>query len=363
MYLHQRDNWWDFKYDAQSVLNRLGDVRAKQGQMLGRMSSLGFDFQDEAMLTTMSLELVRSCEIEGESLDMSQVRSSIARRLGIETAGIVPASRYVEGVVEMLLDATQHYDKPLSDERLFGWHNVLFPSGRSGLYTIEVAKYRSGEMQVVSGPMGHEVVHYEAPKPERVPEEMRRFIDWVNSDDGLDPVIKSGIAHLWFVSIHPFDDGNGRITRAITDMLLARSEHSPKRFYSMSNEIKLCQKEYYDVLERTQRGDGDITEWLLWFLDCLSQALASTESTLSSVLDKARFWERHAGLAVNERQRRIINMQFDGFFGKLTSSKWAKIGKCSSDTALNDIRYLIENGVLKKNDEGGRSTNYSLVKK
>ena len=362
MYLHQRDNWWEFKYDAQAVLNRLGEVRAKQGQMLGRMSSLGFDFQGEAMLTTMSLELVRSSEIEGESLDMSQVRSSIARRLGIETAGIVPASRYVEGVVEMLLDATQHYDQPLSDDRLFGWHNVLFPSGRSGLYTIEVAKYRSGEMQVVSGPMGHEVVHYEAPKPERVPAEMHRFIDWVNNDDGLDLVIKSGIAHLWFVSIHPFDDGNGRITRAITDMLLARSEHSAKRFYSMSNEIKLCQKEYYDVLELTQRGDGDITEWLLWFLDCLDRALSSTEDTLSSVLEKARFWERHAGLVVNERQRRIINMQFDGFFGKLTSSKWAKIGKCSSDTALNEIRYLIENGVLRKNDEGGRSTNYSLVK-
>ena len=362
MYLHQRDNWWEFKYDAQAVLNRLGEVRAKQGQMLGRMSSLGFDFQGEAMLTTMSLELVRSSEIEGESLDMSQVRSSIARRLGIETAGIVPASRYVEGVVEMLLDATQHYDQPLSDDRLFGWHNVLFPSGRSGLYTIEVAKYRSGEMQVVSGPMGHEAVHYEAPKPERVPAEMHRFIDWVNNDDGLDLVIKSGIAHLWFVSIHPFDDGNGRITRAITDMLLARSEHSAKRFYSMSNEIKLCQKEYYDVLELTQRGDGDITEWLLWFLDCLDRALSSTEDTLSSVLEKARFWERHAGLVVNERQRRIINMQFDGFFGKLTSSKWAKIGKCSSDTALNDIRYLIENGVLRKNDEGGRSTNYSLVK-
>ena len=362
MYIHQRDNWWEFKYDAQSVLNRLGDVRARQGQMLGRMSSLGFDFQDEAMLTTMSLELVRSCEIEGERLEMSQVRSSIARRLGIETAGIVPTSRYVEGVVEMLLDATQHYDQPLSDDRLFGWHNVLFPSGRSGLYTIEVAKYRSEEMQVVSGPMGHEVVHYEAPKPERVLEEMHRFIDWVNSDDGLDLVIKSGIAHLWFVSIHPFDDGNGRITRAITDMLLARSEHSAKRFYSMSNEMKNRQKEYYEVLERTQRGDGDITEWLLWFLDCLNQALVSTESTLSSVIDKARFWERHAGLVVNERQRRIINMQFDGFFGKLTSSKWAKIGKCSSDTALNDIRYLIENGVLRKNNEGGRSTNYSLLK-
>lgn len=361
MYLHQRNNWWEFSFDKEAVMNKLGPVRAKQGLMLGRMSSLGFDFQDEAMLTTMSLELVRSCEIEGEVLNLNEVRSSIARRLGINTAGLVPASRYVEGIVEMLLDATQHYDKPLSDDRLFGWHNVLFPSGRSGLYTIEVAKYRSGEMQVVSGPMGHEKVHYEAPKPERVPEEMQRFISWVNTDDGTDPVLKAGIAHLWFVSIHPFDDGSGRITRAITDMLLARSEHSAKRFYSMSNEMKILQKEYYDVLEKTQKGDGDITSWIIWFLDCFDRALSSTEETLASVLAKARFWENHRDLVVNERQRKIINMQFDGLFGKLTSGKWAKIGKCSTDTALNDIKDLVEKCVLRKNDEGGRSTNYSLV--
>ena len=317
MYLHQRNNWWEFRYDKEAVMNKLGPVRAKQGLMLGRMLSLGFDFQDEAMLTTMSLELVRSCEIEGEVLNLTEVRSSIARRLGINTAGLVPASRYVEGIVEMLLYATQHYVKPLSDDRRFGWHNVLFPTGRSGFYAIEVAKYRTGEMQVVSGPMGHEIVHYEAPKPERVPEEMHRFIDWVNADNGTDPVLKAGIAHLWFVSIHPFDDGNGRITRAITDMLLARSEHSAKRFYSMSNEMKILQKEYYDVLEKTQKGDGDITAWLLWFLDC--------------------------------------------FFRKLTSGEWAKIGKCSTDTALNDFKDLVKKGILRKNDEGGRSTNYSLV--
>lgn len=363
MYLHQRNNWWEFRYDKETVMNKLGSVRAKQGLMLGRMQSMGFDFQDEAMLTTMSLELVRSCEIEGEVLNLTEVRSSIARRLGIETAGLVTASRYVDGIVEMLLDATKHYDKPLSDDRLFGWHNVLFPTGRSGLYTIEVGKYRSGEMQVVSGPMGHEIVHYEAPTPERVPEEMHRFIDWVNAHDNTDPVLRAGIAHLWFVSIHPFDDGNGRITRAITDMLLARSEHSGKRFYSMSNEMKILQKEYYDVLEKTQKGDGDITAWLLWFLDCFDRALSSTEETLASVLAKARFWENHRGVHVNERQRKIINMQFDGFFGKLTSSKWAKIGKCSSDTALNDINDLVAKGILRKNDEGGRSTNYSLVTK
>ena len=237
----------------------------------------------------------------------------------------------------------------------------MFPTGRSGLYAIEVGKYRTGEMQVVSGPMGHETVHYEAPEPERVPEEMYRFISWVNTEDEIDPVIKAGIAHLWFISIHPFGDGNGRITRAITDMLLARSEHSSKRFYSMSNEMKIMQKDYYNVLEKTQKGDGDITEWLLWFLDCFGKALASTEETLSSVIAKSHFWEIHKGIAVNERQRKIINMQFDGFFGKLTSGKWAKIGKCSTDTALNDIRDLINKGMLKKNEEGGRSTNYSLV--
>ncbi len=361
MYLHQRKNWWEFQYDREAVMNRLGPVRAAQGLMLGRMASLGFDFQDEAMLATMSLELVRSCEIEGEALNLTEVRSSIARRLGINAAGLVSASRYVDGIVEMLMDATQHYDAPLSDERLFGWHNVLFPTGRSGLYSIEVGKYRSGEMQVVSGPMGYEKVHYEAPEPGRVPEEMRRFIDWVNTESVLDPVLKAGIAHIWFVSIHPFDDGNGRITRALTDMLLARSEKSSKQFYSMSNEMKLQQNEYYDILERTQRGDGDITEWLLWFLDCFGKALSSTEDTLSAVLAKSRFWEAHRNVAVNERQRKIINMQFDGFFGKLTTGKWAKIGKCSTDTALNDIRDLVSKGMLKRNDEGGRSTNYSLV--
>ena len=361
MYLHQRKNWWEFQYDREAVMNRLGPVRAAQGLMLGRMTSLGFDFQDEAMLATMSLELVRSCEIEGEALNLTEVRSSIARRLGINAAGLVSASRYVDGIVEMLMDATQHYDAPLSDERLFGWHNVLFPTGRSGLYSIEVGKYRSGEMQVISGPMGYEKVHYEAQEPGRVPEEMRRFIDWVNTGSALDPVLKAGIAHIWFVSIHPFDDGNGRITRALTDMLLARSEKSSKRFYSMSNEMKLQQNEYYDILERTQRGDGDITEWLLWFLNCFGKALSSTEDTLSAVLAKSRFWEAHRNVAVNERQRKIINMQFESFFGKLTTGKWAKIGKCSTDTALNDIRDLVSKGMLKRNDEGGRSTNYSLV--
>ena len=360
MYLHERENWWKFTYDSHKVMTELGKVRAKQGLMLGRMSSLGFDFQEDALLTTLSQELVSSSEIEGELLDRQQVRSSIARRLGIETAGMVGASRYVEGVVEMLLDATQRYAEPLMDARLFGWHNVLFPTGMSGLYKIEVAKYRSGEMQVVSGAMGKEKVHYEAPKPERLAEEMERFISWVNAESEVDEVVKAAITHLWFVTIHPFDDGNGRIARALTDMMLARSERTSKRFYSMSAEIKLMRSEYYEVLERTQRGDGDITEWLLWFLRCFDAALDSTEENLSAVLARARYWEHFAKEEINERQRKIINLQFDGFFGKLTSSKWAKIAKCSSDTALNDIKDLLGKGMLVKNGEGGRSTNYSL---
>jgi len=346
MYLHEREHWWKFTYDSDKVMTELGKVRAKQGLMLGRMSSLGFDFQEDALLSTLSQELVSSSEIEGETLDRQQVRSSIARRLGIETVGMVGTSHYVEGVVEMLLDATQRYADPLTNERLYGWHNVLFPSGMSGLYKIEVARYRSGEMQVVSGAMGKEKVHYEAPKPERVPQEMERFIGWVNTEVEMDDVVKAAIAHLWFVTIHPFDDGNGRIARALTDMMLARSERTSKRFYSMSAEIKLMRSEYYEVLERTQRGDGDITEWLLWFFRCFDAALDSTEESLSAVLAKARYWEHFAKEEVNERQRKLINLQFDGFFGKLTSGKWAKIGKCSSDTALNDIKDLLNKGML-----------------
>lgn len=360
-YIHNYDNWWKFTYDSEKILRELGWVRAKQGMVIGRMLSLGFDSQDEAVLSNMSLELVRSSEIEGEDLNLQEVRSSIARRLGITTAGMVPVSRYVEGVVEMQLDATRNFESPLTHERLFGWHNVLFPTGMSGLYRIEVGKYRTGEMQIVSGPMGMERVHYEAPQPQRVPVEMDRFIKWINLEENIDAVLKAAIAHLWFVSIHPFDDGNGRIARALTDMLLARSEKCAKRFYSISAQMKASQKEYYNVLERTQHGDGEITEWLLWFIRCFEQALDSAESTLELVLRKADFWERHRHVEFNERQRKLLNLQFDGFFGKLTTGKWAKIAKCSSDTALNDIRDLVAKGVLKKSDEGGRSTNYILV--
>lgn len=361
LYIHDHDNWWQFRYDSLRIMNELGRVRSKQGMIIGRMLSLGFDSQDDAVLSNISMELVRSSEIEGEKLNLGEVRSSLARRLGIAMAGMISASRYVEGVVEMQLDATQNYNHPLSADRLFGWHNVLFPTGISGLYRIEVGKYRSGEMQVVSGAMGKEIIHYQAPSAERVPAEMDRFIAWVNSDEPIDAVLKAAIAHLWFVSIHPFDDGNGRIARALTDMLLARSENTGKRFYSVSAEMKLLQKEYYEVLERTQHGDGDISEWILWFLHCFEQALTAAENTLSSVLRKADFWERNRNVSINERQRKLINLQFDGFFGKLSTGKWAKIAKCSTDTALNDIRDLVEKGILKKSEEGGRSTNYVMV--
>ena len=361
LYIHDYDNWWQFRYDSMRIMNELGRVRSKQGMIIGRMLSLGFDSQDEAVLSNISMELVRSSEIEGEKLNLEEVRSSLARRLGIAMAGMVSTSRYVEGVVEMQLDATQNYNRPLSSDRLFGWHNVLFPTGISGLYRIEVGKYRSGEMQVVSGAMGKEKIHYQAPSADRVPVEMERFISWINNDGNTDAVLKAAIAHLWFVSIHPFDDGNGRIARALTDMQLARSENCAKRFYSISAEMKLLQKEYYEILERTQHGDGDITEWLLWFLNCFELALNSTEVTLSSVFRKADFWERNRNIPFNERQRKLINMQFDGFFGKLSTGKWAKIAKCSTDTALNDIRDLVGKGVLRKSEEGGRSTNYVLV--
>lgn len=361
LYIHDYDNWWQFRYDSLRIMNELGRVRSKQGMITGRMQSLGFDSQDEAVLSNISMELVRSSEIEGEKLNLEEVRSSLARRLGIAMAGMVSTSRYVEGIVEMQLDATQNYNQPLSSDRLFGWHNVLFPTGISGLYRIEVGKYRSGGMRVVSGAMGKERIHYQAPSADRGPMEMERFISWINDDRNTDAVLKAAIAHLWFVSIHPFDDGNGRIARALTDMLLARSENCAKRFYSISAEMKLLQKEYYDILERTQHGDGDITEWLLWFLHCFEQALNSTEETLDSVLRKADFWERNRNISFNERQRKLINMQFDGFFGKLSTGKWAKIAKCSTDTALNDIRDLVGKGILRKAEEGGRSTNYVLI--
>lgn len=361
MFIHEYPNWFRFKYDNEELVSLLASVRHLQGKLMGHMESLGFSLREEAMLTTLTLDVLKSTEIEGELLDKEQVRSSIARRLGIETPGLVNSSRNVDGVVEMMLDATQNYNKELTEERLFGWHAALFPTGWSGMYRIEVGKYRTGDMQVVSGAMGKEKIHYEAPRPDRLPDEMQAFLKWVNDNKSLDLVLKSAIAHFWFVTIHPFDDGNGRIARAIADMLLARSDNSPQRFYSMSNQILADRKEYYKILEETQRGDNNLTKWLVWYLECLQRALNATEIILESILTKARFWDIHKNTSFNERQQKMLNKILDGFDGKLTSSKWAKIAKCSSDSALRDIQDLISKEVLRKEDKGGRSTNYELI--
>jgi Fic family protein len=362
-YIHGLSDWPHFHWNEGALSAPLAHVRHVQGRLLGRMEALGFSLQNEAELATLTLDVLKSSEIEGEKLNADQVRSSIARRLGMETAGAVPADRDVEGVVEMMLDATQNFAKPLTEERLLGWHAALFPTGRSGLRKITVGAWRKdaeGPMQVVSGLVGKERVRYEAPAAALLDLEMARFIRWANETDDTDWVLRSALAHLWFVTIHPFDDGNGRIARAIADGLLAKSENSAQRFYSMSAQIRQERNAYYDILERTQKGTLDVTPWMEWFLGCLERALAATETTLAVVLRKARFWERLWGTAINERQRRVVDKVLDGFEGKLTSTKWAKIGKCSHDTALRDIQYLIRNGVLVKEAAGGRSTSYSL---
>lgn len=328
------------------------------------MEALGFALRTEASLLTLTEDVVKSSEIEGERLDRDQVRSSIARRLGIDIGALTPAERDVEGVVEMMLDATQRYVEPLTAERLFGWHAALFPTGRSGMHRIIVGAWRddrTGPMQVVSGPVGRERVHYEAPSADRLAREMGTFVDWFNHEVSLDPVLKAGVAHLWFVTIHPFDDGNGRIARAIADMALARSERSVQRFYSMSAQIRAEREGYYDILEATQKGELDVTRWLEWFLRCLGRAIDGAETTLATVMAKARFWEARAGQSFNERQRLVLNRLLDGFEGKLSSSKWAALAKCSQDTALRDIDDLVRRGVLARDAGGGRSTSYSLA--
>lgn len=328
------------------------------------MEALGIRLRAEAVLATLTEEVVKSSDIEGEILARDQVRSSLARRLGMDIGGLPQPDRHVEGVVEMMLDATQHYDRPLTAERLFGWHAALFPTGRSGMSRIVAGAWRdetSGPMQVVSGPYGREKVNYEAPAWDRLAGEMGRFLGWFDARPDTDPVLKAAIAHLWFVSIHPFDDGNGRIARALTDMALARSEESPQRFYSMSAQIRLERKAYYDVLEATQKADLDITAWLQWFLACLDRTFDGAETILRNVIFKARFWERAADQQMNERQHAMLNRLLDGFEGKLTSSKWAKIMKVSQDTASRDINDLVNRGLLTRDDAGGRSTSYSLV--
>jgi Fic family protein len=325
------------------------------------MEALGFNLRDEAILNTLTLDILKSNEIEGEMLNPAQVRSSIARRLGMEIAGLVPADRHVDGVVEMMLDATQKYNEPLTDKRMFGWHAAMFPSGYSGMYKIMVGNWRNSPMHVVSGAMGKEKIHFEAPDAALLEEEMSQFVRWFNALTPIDPVIKAGIAHLWFITIHPFEDGNGRIARTITDMLLARADGTAQRFYSMSAQIQKERNAYYNILETTQKGTRDITDWLHWFLSCLGRALIATEYTLAAVLKKARFWDTHAQTQLSARQTLMLNKLLDGFEGNLTSGKWATIAKCSQDTALRDIQELIEQGILTKQNAGGRSTHYTIT--
>lgn len=363
-YIHQLLQWPQFSWQQDQINNLLAHLRHRLGRLLGRMEGLGFHLQEEATLQTLTLDVLKSSEIEGELLDAEQVRSSIARRLGMDIAGLVPADRHVEGIVEMILDATQQYQQPLSADRLFGWHAALFPTGRSGMHKIAVGGWRNNKkedpMQVVSGPTGKEKVHYEAPGVDRLQIEMDRFINWFNEDKAMDAVIKAAIAHLWFVTIHPFDDGNGRMARAIADLQLARADRSSQRFYSMSAQIRKERNEYYDILESTQKGSLDITPWVDWFLQCLDRAITATDETLAPVLKKARFWEKHSGVMLNNRQRLMLNKLLDGFEGKLNTSKWAKMTKASQDTALRDVQDLMEKKILVKEAGGSRSTSYVL---
>lgn len=364
MWIHEHKDWPDFTWDAKALASKLADIRHQQGRLLGRMEGLGFELRREASLDTLTSDVVKSSAIEGETLNPEEVRSSIARRLGLDIAGLIPASRHVEGIVEMMLDATQNFLKRLTKDRLFDWHAALFPTGRSGLHKITVGDWRTAEagaMQVVSGSAGREKVHFEAPGADRLEKEMAAFLAWFEKKSDLDPVLKAGIAHLWFVTIHPFEDGNGRIARAIGDMALARADGTSDRFYSLSAQIERERKSYYDHLERQQRSAPDITDWLAWFLDCLGHAIISAETTLGNVLFKAELWRNINQNPVNERQRTVINrMLEDGFKGHMNTSKYAKLAKCSNDTALRDIQDLKARGIFIQNESGGRSTSYRL---
>jgi Fic family protein len=364
MYIHQLPNWPRFHWNRERLAQPLADIRYRQGRLAGHMEGLGFNLRQQAILGTLTEDVIKTSEIEGEKLDAAQVRSSIARRLGVDIGALKPADRAVEGVVEMMLDATRNYNRPLTAKRLFGWHASLFPTGRSGLLAIRAGAWRNdrtGPMQVVSGPISREHVHFTAPAAACLRREMRTFLDWFNAPATMDPVLKAAQAHLWFVTVHPFDDGNGRLARAIADMSLARSENSPQRFYSMSAQIQRERAAYYDILERTQRGAMDITPWLEWFLGCLGRAIDGAQTMLAAVLAKARFWESIAGVDISARQRLILNRLLDGFESKLTTSKYAKLAKCSQDTALRDVMALVECGVLLRGSERGRSTSYTLA--
>ena len=363
MYIWGKPDWPTLTWDNDALARLLAQVSREQGRLLGKMEGLGFELRGEAHLQTLTEDVVKSSEIEGEALERDQVRSSIARRLGMDVGGLIPADRNVEGVVEMMLDATGNHEEPLTKDRLFGWHAALFPTGRSGMHNILVGQWRddnNGPMQVVSGPIGRQKVHYEAPPADRLPDEMARFLKWFAAPGDSDPLLIAGLAHMWFVTIHPFDDGNGRIARAIADMALARSEGSVQRFYSMSAQIRHARNDYYDMLEHTQKSDLDITAWQDWFLNCLGRAIDGAQDTLAAVMEKARFWEQFAKEPLNARQIKVLNRLMDGFEGKLTTSKWAKLEKCSQDTAYRDILDLIERGALQKDPGGGRSTSYSI---
>lgn len=362
-YIHEKADWPSLHWSAEQLAQPLGAVRHRQGRLIGYMEALGFPLREEAVLRTLTEDVITSSAIEGEVLDRGQVRSSIARRLGIDIGGLAQPDRNVEGVVEMMLDATQNYTAPLTAERLHGWHAALFPTGRSGMSKITVGAWRTGSegpMQVVSGPIGRERVHYEAPDAARLDAEMVQFLNWFESATP-DPVLKAGIAHLWFVTIHPFADGNGRIARAIADLALARAEGTTQRFYSMSAQIRSERNAYYDMLESAQKGSTDITGWLLWFLGCLDRAFASAETIPAGVMRKARFWEALATQEFNSRQRKVLNRLLDGFEGNLTNKKWAAITKTSPDTALRDINDLVQRSILIRTPGGGRSTSYALA--
>jgi Uncharacterized conserved protein len=363
MNLYNNQNWPIFEWNSDRLLPLLAYVRNRQGKLIGKMSALGFELQNEANLEILTIEILKSTEIEGEYLDREQVRSSIARRLGLDISGLVYSERNVDGIVDLMLDATKRYDKELTKDRLFSWHASLFPVGQSGMYKIITGNWRddsTGPMQVVSGALGKEKVHYQAPPANQLENEMRIFFDWFNLEHNVDLVLKAAIAHLWFVTLHPFEDGNGRISRALSDMLLARSDEQSYRFYSMSTQIRKERNSYYDILEKTQKGSLDITDWLEWFLNCLLRSIESSERLLEKVIYKHEFWLQNSKVTINDRQRKILNMLMDDFEGVLNTTKWAKIGKCSQDTALRDIQDLIEKGILTKNEKGGRSTNYEL---
>lgn len=363
MYIHERENWTQFRWDEQQILPLVADVRLSQGKLLGRISDLGFSLDSELEVDAIAKEVSASSRIEGVHFNDAQVRSSVARSLGVFDPAPTESSREIDGAVSILLDAVTYYDQPFTYERLAGWHNALFPTGYSGLHAITVAEYRKGPMSVVSGPIGHEKVHYQAPEATDVPRLMDKFFTWLNAGKG-DSLVNAAIAHLWFLTLHPFDDGNGRIARALTEAMLARSDKSKRRFYSMASYILAHREDYYTALEKAQKGTSDITTWLIWFLHALKETLNQANTSVDAVLARDRWWRMLDGVDLNERQRLMLKKLLSNFEGKLTTAKWAKICKVSPDTALRDINDLIAKGILVADKTaGGRSTSYLLANK